>query len=266
MREKLVTNEQGKVHYWVGGQGSETLFFTHGATMDHALFNLQIPYFQDRYQIITWDVPAHGRSRPYGGFSLKAAAQTLVKILYKEGISRVHLVGQSMGGYISQIVAVDYPDRARSFCSVGASPLDISYYSRLDRWLLSITPAILRMYPYSVLINSIASQISQQPQSEAYARRVLGELNKTEIARIMRVVYKGLIAYSERKILLTCPVLVTYGEADKSGKVKSYCQRWAKEEGYPLVVIPKAAHNANLDNATAFNQILEDFLRGLTTP
>ncbi|MEM9675892.1 MAG: alpha/beta hydrolase [Bacteroidota bacterium] len=266
MSEKTVTSEQGTVHYWVGGQGSETLVFTHGATMDHALFNLQLPYFQDRYRIVTWDVPAHGCSRPYAGFSLKTAAQILVQILDEESISQVHLIGQSMGGYISQIVTVDYPDRVSSFCSVGASPLDISYYSRLDRWLLSIAPALLQLYPYSILVNSIAKQVSQQPESEAYARRVLSKLTKNEVARIMRVVYEGVIAYSEQRIRLTCPILITYGEMEKSGKVKPYCQRWAKEESLPLVVIPEAAHNANLDNAAAFNQVLDNFLQRVTEP
>jgi len=39
---------------------------------------------------------------------------------------------------------------------------------------------------------------------------------------------------------------------ETSGKVKLYCRRLAKEEGYPLVAIPEATHNANLDNAMTF--------------
>jgi len=30
MREKIVSSKQGKVHYWVGSRGGETLVFTHG--------------------------------------------------------------------------------------------------------------------------------------------------------------------------------------------------------------------------------------------
>ena len=55
--------------------------FTHGATMDHGLFQHQIEYFAQQYKTIVWDVPKHGLSRPYEGFSLPKAASELIGIL-----------------------------------------------------------------------------------------------------------------------------------------------------------------------------------------
>jgi pimeloyl-ACP methyl ester carboxylesterase len=129
----------------------------------------------------------------------------------------------------------------------------------MDRWLLSITPALLRMYPYNYLINLIAKQIAIRPSAQEYALETLKNLSKGEIADIMMAVYTGLLDYEE-DIRLDCPVLIAYGEKDKTGKVISYSIRWAAEENRELLVIPNAAHNANMDNPEAFNELLKDFL------
>jgi pimeloyl-ACP methyl ester carboxylesterase len=226
--------------------------------MDHGLFQFQIEFFSQCFRVISWDVPQHGQSRPYEQFSLQSAATELIAILDAEGISKAHLVGQSMGGYISQIAAAGYPSRVHSIAAVGSSPVQLSYYSASDRWLLSITPFLLKLYPYSTLINIIAKQIAMGTASRAYAFETLKTYTKAEIARIMGAVYGGLVRYDGAT--LSCPILVAYGDMDKTGKVKSYCDRWAEKEKRELKIISDAAHNANMDNPDEFNKILLGFL------
>jgi pimeloyl-ACP methyl ester carboxylesterase len=236
------------------------ILFTHGATMDHGMFDGQVEHFASRRRVITWDVPGHGKSRPYHDFSLRNAASDLLSVLHAEGIDKAHLVGQSMGGYIAQIAASDEPDRVLSLCAVDSSPVKISFYSVLDRWLLSITPAILKLYPYRTLIATISKRISLSPAGQEYALRTLKTLSKDEIAAIMGEVYGGLIEDGKEDIRLSCPMLLVIGERDKTGKVTPYCRRWAQADGYPLRTIPQAAHNANVDNPGAFNRVLREFL------
>ena len=93
----------------------------------------------------------------------------LVNILKAENIKQAHLAGQSMGGYIIQIAALNYPDMVRSLVSVDSSPVQPSYYSALDMRLLSITPCLLRLYPYKFLIRLMAKQVALTPSAQAYA-------------------------------------------------------------------------------------------------
>lgn len=258
MLHKTISSEQGVIHYWVGGEGERSIVFTHGATMDHGLFQFQMDYFSPRCKAISWDAPAHGRSRPYERFSLQSAANALVAILDAENIGQAHLVGQSMGGYVSQIAAVEHPERVQTVTAVGSSPIQLAYYSGLDRWLLSITPFLLRLYPYSTLIDAIAAQITVSAASRSYAYETLKTYSKAEIAQIMGAVYSGLLQYDQAS--LSCPVLVVYGEQDRTGKVRSYSERWAAQEKRELKVISNAAHNANMDNPGEFNKALEEFL------
>lgn len=260
MEHKKITNERGTVHYWVKGQGERCIVFTHGATMDHGLFQNQIEYFAQQYKVITWDVPLHGQSRPYDDFSLKSAASELVGILEAEQINKAHLVGQSMGGYIIQIVALDNPEKVMSLTAVDSSPIQPSYYSAMDTWLLSITPPLLRLYPYDALIKTIAKQIALQEKSQAYAIETLKGFSKTEISEIMEKVYQGLLAY-EQDFVSPVSLLIIYGDSDRTGKVQTYCKQWAKREKRPLQMITNAAHNSNMDNPDEFNRILDEFLK-----
>lgn len=258
MLHTTLSSGRGAVHYWADGQGDQAIVFTHGATMDHGLFQHQMGYFAPRYRVISWDVPAHGQSRPYEPFSLQNAADEMVAILDAENISGAHLVGQSMGGYICQIAAVDHPERVLTLTAVGSSPIQWSYYSGLDRWLLSITPSLLGLYPYTTLIDIIAKQITVSPESRSYALETLKSFTKAEIAHIMGAVYNGLLQYNHAS--QRCPVLIVYGDRDRTGKVRAYCDRWAAQEDRELRVIPDAAHNANMDNPDGFNRVLAEFL------
>lgn len=259
MDHKVYRSKYGETHYWISAKKPNCIVFTHGALMDHHLFEYQIKFFAPDYTVLTWDVPAHGRSRPFIPFSLQNASNELLHILNREGISQTHLVGQSMGGYISQIFARGYPDKVKSLTAIGSSPIQPKYYSITDNWLLSTTPIILQLYPYSHLIKTIAKQISVNKDGQSYALKTLKQYSKSEIVEVMKEVYLGVKDYRENDAL-NVPILITYGSEDKTGKVQTYSQRWSKSENRPLQVIPNAAHNANMDNPDSFNEILLSFL------
>ena len=78
----------------------------------------------------------------------------------------------------------------------------------------------------------------------------------------MGSVYRAVMAFGDDTL---CPpaLLIVYGEKEKTGKVRDYCERWSRAEGWPLAVIPNAAHNCNMDNPDAFNRVLDEFLARL---
>ncbi|MCB9763818.1 MAG: alpha/beta hydrolase [Alphaproteobacteria bacterium] len=259
MTHDLVTSPQGVTHYWTQGEG-EAVVLLHGATMDHGLWQHQIEPFAQGFQVIALDLPAHGLSRPYADFSLEHAAEEVVRVLDRLGVDAAHLVGQSMGGYVAQVLAQDHPARLRSLVAVDSSPFDSAYYSRFDRWMLGITPGILRSMPYDALVRTVARGVAVTPEGVAYATGALQQLSKDEIVVIMAAVYEGLIAYSARRFTWPCPVRIVYGDQDGTGKVIDYSRRWAEAEGHPLAVIPDAGHNSNMDNPEAFNRVVLGFL------
>ena len=57
MTEKIYNTPNGDIHYWVGGRadGKANLVFLPGLTADHRLFDKQIEYFMDFYNVFVCD-------------------------------------------------------------------------------------------------------------------------------------------------------------------------------------------------------------------
>lgn len=259
MEHKVLDTKRGDVHYYASGTAKTCIVFTHGATMDHGLFEHQMQFFRGEYRVISWDVPCHGASRPYYGFSLKQAAEDLIAILDSESIQKAHFVGQSMGGYIIQELNMAFETRVSSLTMIGSNPFGHEYLSFLDKFILRNIGLFQKALPYNVLVRATVKNIAFTVDSIDYATNVIKKLSKKEIIDITDIVYRDFLTH-EKSTHINLPLLITYGEKDKTGKVQSYCQRWAKAESAVLKVIPNAAHNANMDNPVGFNNILKEFL------
>ena len=103
MTEKTHAVPNGVIHYWMNDfqPGRAVLVFLPGLTADHRLFDKQVEAFESTYNLLAWDAPGHGKSRPFVmDFTLAQKAAWLHAILQAEGITAPVLVGQSVGGYL----------------------------------------------------------------------------------------------------------------------------------------------------------------------
>ena len=119
MEKRTFCTLQGDIAYWVSRKGSPDkpwLVFLPGLTADHRLFTPQIAAFEDKANLLVWDAPSHGESRPFElAWTLDDLARWLHGILEREGIARPILVGQSLGGYIAQAYLDLFPGQAAGF-------------------------------------------------------------------------------------------------------------------------------------------------------
>lgn len=110
MLKSKIKDPVGEIVFWksdVFDLSRDTLFFLHGLTADHTMFDQQFPEFEKEYNIITWDAPAHGESRPYPDFNYGNAAAGVKKILEVCGVRKVILIGQSMEGLFLSLLSAD---------------------------------------------------------------------------------------------------------------------------------------------------------------
>ena len=157
MKEKTCQTRCGTIRYWVSVSNPDTitLVFLPGLTADHRLFDKQIQYFESRYNVIVWDAPAHGSSWPFRfDFDLFDKAKWLNDILIREGITKPVIAGQSMGGYVGQAYAQLYPDKMTGFVSIDSAPLQRSYVTAVEIWLLKRMEPVYAHYPWKWLLKS----------------------------------------------------------------------------------------------------------------
>ncbi len=265
MEHKQLKSKNGNIHYWIKKNenlSAKRIVFTHGLTANHTMFEKQIEYFSQQYTVITWDVPLHGLSRPYNNFSYKKVATELKDILEQENINEVVLVGMSMGGYPSQMFAHLYPEMVKGFVALDTTPFGTRYYSKSDLWWLSKVEPMAKWFRDNMLRKSMAKSVSATKYSYDTMIKMLEPLSKMQIIQQMGIAY-GQFAIENQDIQLGCKTLILLGDLDKTGKVKKYCEDWAKHTGFPLHIIKNAAHFSNGDNPKQVNKEIEDFISGL---
>ena len=262
MKEQILKTKKGKVFYWRSDNwdnNKETLFFLHGLTADHTMFDGQIPVFEKEYNLLTWDTPAHGKSRPFAEFDFGDTSEYIKSILDKNSVDQVILVGQSLGGFLAQSFIKRYPARVKCFVSIDSTPYGYGYYSGFDIWILKQVEWMAHMYPFRWMKKAMAKQVSTTRRAYENMLQMLSPYNKRELCHLMGLGYAGFLD-DNCELKIPCPVLLILGEKDRTGKVAQYNKSWAQQTGYPLRIIKGAAHNVNVDRPDEVNANIRSFL------
>ena len=259
MTEKQHNTAQGAVHYWTNDIRPErqSLVFLPGLTADHRLFDSQVQRFESTHNVVMWDAPGHGASRPFRlDFSLDDKARFLHSILATEGIERPVLVGQSMGGYVAQCYLELFPSGASGFISIDSAPLKRRYVTRAELWLMRHVEPMYRAFPWRTLLNSGPKGCCETSHGQRQMLEMMQSYTKEEYCRLAGHGYRMLAEAMDcgRSYDIPC------GEHDKAGSTRNYNRRWSKGEGLPLQWIPAAGHNSNVDRPDMVNTAIENFL------
>ena len=266
MEEHILQADKGRVFYWQSDNwdvNKDTLFFLHGLTADHSMFDAQIPAFEKGYNLLTWDTPAHGKSRPFAGFDFADTSVFIKSILDKYAVERVVLIGQSLGGFLAQSFIKRYPDRVKGFVSIDSTPYGSGYYSKFDVWVLKQVEWVAHLYPLRWMKKAMAKQVSTTKKAYNNMMQMLSPYGKNELCHLMGLGYAGFLD-DNCELKIPCPVLLILGEKDKTGKVAQYNKAWTMQTGYPLKIINDAAHNVNVDKPEEVNDCIRAFLSDIT--
>lgn len=266
MIRKEYKTAKGNIIYWTNDirKDRKTLVFLPGLTADHRLFDKQVEYFKASCNVLVWDAPGHSESWPFTlDFDLFDKARWLHEIIISEGIDKPVLVGQSMGGYVGQCYLELFPEEASAFVSIDSAPLNRSYVTGIEIWLLKHIGPVYRLYPWKALkktgINSVA--VSE------YGRNLMAEM----IAGYDREHYYRLSSHgygmlgkamdTDNEYRISCPAILICGRKDMAGSAKYYNRKWSKKTGIPLYMIDGAGHNSNTDKPEEINRLIEELIR-----
>lgn len=248
------------------GRDKPWLVFLPGLTADHRLFAQQVACFAASANLLVWDPPSHGRSRPFAlTWSLDDLATWLREILQAEGVRNPILIGQSMGGYVAQAYLRLYPADARGFVSIDSCPLGREYYTRLELALLRHTKPMYLSIPWGTLVKLGSEGCATTP----YGRRLMCEMmdgyDKREYCELAAHGYRVLAdaITPNREYPLPCPTLLVCGSKDGAGSARRYNKAWAHRTGLPLHWVDGAGHNSNTDAPGVVNALIEEFVRSL---
>src|SRR3954465_7178112 len=102
-----------RLHYETFGRRSApAVLMIQGLGADKHGRDMQRFVLAGKYYVIAFDNRGAGRSdKPFGTYSMDQMTDDAVAVLDAVGVTAAHVVGASMGGVISQILGVRYPER-----------------------------------------------------------------------------------------------------------------------------------------------------------
>lgn len=264
MQEQIYSTRWGDLHYWLGRAGEDRpwLVMLPGLTADRHLFDRQTERFQENFNCLVWDAPAHGSSRPFSlDFLMDDLTGFLDGIFQTEGVRRPVLIGQSMGGYIAQAYIQRFPGRAAGFVSIDSAPLQRKYFTGWELALLKHATWMYRSIPWKALVKWGSAGTAVSPYGQALMRRMMESYEKAEYCALAGYGYRllALAVEASKDLPIDCPVLLLCGEKDGAGSSRRYNRAWSKSTGFPLVWLKGAGHNSNTDVPDEVNRLVEEF-------
>ena len=254
-----------RIHYEVTGKsGATPVLMIQGLGASKNAWNLQRIAMATRFRIISFDNRGAGRSdKPTEPFTLEQMADDALAVLEAAGIETAHVVGASMGGVISQIVAVKYPHRVRSLTLVCTA-------CRNHPWRQELLQSWAKTAEEKGMIE-VGKEAAQWVMSPRSFRRLvpaftwMGPLAALRPRHSFVSQIDAILNTREDLVdqlsTITAPTMVIVGNQDiltPRGDSEEIAERIPNAE---LVVISGAAHGLMMEHSSTFNKILIEFLQ-----
>ena len=254
-----------RIHYEVTGKsGATPVLMIQGLGASKNAWNLQRIAMATRFRIISFDNRGAGRSdKPTEPFTLEQMADDALAVLNAAGIETAHVVGASMGGVISQIVAVKFPQRVRSLTLVCTA-------CRNHPWRQELLQSWAKTAEEKGMIE-VGKEAAQWVMSPRSFRRLvpaftwMGPLAALRPRHSFVSQIDAILNTREDLVdqlsTITAPTMVIVGNQDiltPRGDSEEIAERIPNSE---LVVISGAAHGLMMEHSSTFNKILIEFLQ-----
>ncbi len=114
-----------KINFVVTGKGDKTVVFVHGWTCDLTTWSKQVPALARKNQVVTLDLPGHGKSgMPRGEFSMDLFAKAIEGVRREVKVDKMILVGHSMGTPVIRQYARLFPQHVAALVLVDGTVID----------------------------------------------------------------------------------------------------------------------------------------------
>ena len=247
-----------EINYEIHGkQGSSWLILSHSLACSVRMWDPQVAAFKDRYCILNYDMRGHGKSAaPQGPYTLDLLADDVLGLMKELGIKRATYMGLSIGGMIGQTLALKRPELFDKMVLADTShaqpPEAIKQWE--ERIRVAQTQGMKALVP-STMERWFTPSFRDSPPAKKIAKLI----EDTPVAGYVgcgQAIMK--LNTTARLKDIKLPVLAIAGEADPSAPGTRHIGE--NVPGAKLVMIPKAAHIANIEQPETFNQALRAFL------
>lgn len=250
-RATMLSDTDYTLSYFEGGEGP-TVVLIHGLQDSAGTWYQNVGWLTDHFHVLAVELPGHGQSGPkWGEIEYDASFRAIEQLLDErapEG-QKVTLIGNSLGGYVAMVYALERPDRVQHVISVNGAGMPM--VSHRDVFMPHTTKqmrdtarkVVGRDLPYApeILWQSILRSISRGPTESMWKSIESSPSLETRLPE------------------LKMRVDVIWGEDDGMIPLSDGQQMAALTSG-TLHTIPDCGHSPQVMCPSKFNSVLQKIL------
>jgi len=275
--KKLKLDSGPEIAYVDEGKGDQVIIFIHGLGSYLPAWKKNIEGLKSSYRCIAIDLPGYGKSskQPHSG-KMSYYASVVKEFAEKLGIKEVTLAGHSMGGQISMVAALNYPDLVKSLILV--DPAGFERFSEGQKqWFRNVmTLEGVKNTPAEDIQSNLAVNFYNMPDDAEFM--ITDRLTMRKAAdfdnycyAVVQSVY-GMVDEPVIDLLtnISQPTLIIFGENDNlipnrflnPGKTIKIAESGkSKISNSQLLMVKKAGHFVQFEKPLEVNKGIMDFLK-----
>jgi len=245
-----------------GDESAPPVLLVMGLAYPAAMWWRLVPALSERYRVLRVDNRGAGLTGdvPGGPYTVETMAADCLAVLDEAGVERAQVVGISMGGLISQEIALTAPERVSSLCLVAThagtahAVWDAEALAMLgNRGEMTVQEAAEMSLPFNYAPGTPRERIEEDWAVRfPLAASPTGYLNQLAGASA----WSGL----ERLPSLQMPTLVLHGEVDRLVPADNGRMLAKAIPGAELTIVPDANHILMTDQPEQVEKALLDWL------
>nr|NQU90697.1 alpha/beta hydrolase [Bacteroidota bacterium] len=272
----VTLNDNIELAYVDEGQGDQTIIFIHGLGSYLKAWQKNIAGLKENYRCIALDLPGYGKSskEAHSG-QMSFYAGVIKNFIDKLNLKNVVLAGHSMGGQISIMAAINYPETIKKLILVDPAGFE-QFNEGQKQWFREVmTVKGVMLTTVEQIQTNLAYNYYKMPDDAQFmitdriAMRQADDFENYCYAVVQSV--HGMVDEPVFDILTEVkqPVLILFGKNDNlipnrflnPGRTIDIAK--AGHEKIPtsqLMVIPKCGHFLQFEKSDAFNVAVKEFL------
>jgi pimeloyl-ACP methyl ester carboxylesterase len=256
-----------ELYYEVHGSGRPLVLIS-GLGYSLWQWHRMVPLLAERFQVVTFDNRGVGQSdKPAGPYTAQILAADTVGLLDALGIGKAVVLGHSMGGFIAQSMALDFPQRTEKLilCSTNfGGPHHVPVSPEAMTVLTDVTSDPLTRFKNGLAVSTAPGWAEENPEmiEEWIKWRVANPIEPAHYQAQMAIglgLMPEAAAFEDKLPRLTVPTLILFGAHDKVVPPANADLLAQKIASSHVVIFPDAGHFFPIEIPEAASRVITDF-------
>jgi len=258
-----------EIYYETHGTGTPLVLIS-GLGYSLWQWHRMVPFLAEHFQVIAFDNRGVGQSdKPAGPYSAQMLAADTAGLLDILGIEKAVVMGHSMGGFIAQAMALDFPQKVEKLilCSTNfGGPRHIPVTAEAMKVLTDVTSDALTRFKNGLVVSTAPSWAEKNPEmiqkwiEWRVANPIEPVLYQAQLAIGLALMPEA-AAFETMLPRLNVPTLILFGAHDKVVPPENAKLLAKKITNSKIVIFPDAGHFFPIEIPEAASRVVIEFAK-----